>query len=152
VHGRQRFVTGDHSRNNWLLAIATMGEGWHNNHHAFPNSARQGFKWWEVDLTYMILKSLSWVRVVSDLRQPPPEMIQGIQIPGPALLERAAWQLLHDFHDRLERARQDWRLPTLEELQKLAARRMPKNPHLDAIIARAVALAETWMPQAKAAV
>lgn len=147
VHGRQRFVTGDHSRNNWILAIATMGEGWHNNHHAFPNAARQGFKWWEFDLTYLILRGLALVGIVRDLRQPPPEMMQGIQIPGPALLERAAQQLLHDFHDRLARARQDWRLPTMEELRKLAARRMPKNPHLDAIIARAVAMAETWMPQ-----
>lgn len=147
VHGRQRFVTGDHSRNNWMLAIATMGEGWHNNHHAFPNSARQGFRWWELDLTYLVLRVLAWLRIVSDLRAPPKELIKGIQVPGPALMERAATQLLHDFSDRLEKARQSWRMPTLEELQKIAASRMPRNPHLDAIVERARELAESWMPK-----
>jgi stearoyl-CoA desaturase (Delta-9 desaturase) len=147
VHGRQRFVTGDHSRNNWLLAIATMGEGWHNNHHAFPNSARQGFRWWEIDLTFMVLKLLSWVRLVWDLRAPPADLIKGIQVPGPALMERAAAQLLQDFADRLEKARQSWRMPTLEELQAIAAKRMPRNPHLDDIVARARDLAESWMPK-----
>jgi stearoyl-CoA desaturase (Delta-9 desaturase) len=146
VHGRQRFVTGDHSRNNWMLAIATMGEGWHNNHHAFPNAARQGFKWWEFDLTFLILRVLSWARIVSDLRHPPREMVQGIHIPGPALMEKAAHQLLQDFADRLAKARENWRVPTLVELQAIAARNMPKNPHLDKIIARAEELADEWMP------
>ena len=49
VHGRKRYVTGDDFRNNWLLALFTMGEGWHNNHHAYQSSVRQGFKWWEYD-------------------------------------------------------------------------------------------------------
>lgn len=147
VHGRQRFVTGDHSRNNWMLAIATMGEGWHNNHHAFPNAARQGFKWWEFDLTFAILRVLSWAGIVRELRAPPREMVKGFQIPGPALMERAAQQLLQDFADRLARAREGWRMPTAEELRKIAAKRMPKNPHLDAIIERASAMAQEWMPQ-----
>ena len=60
VHGRKRYVTGDDSRNNWLLAFFTMGEGWHNNHHAYQSSARQGFRWWEIDVTYYILKALSF--------------------------------------------------------------------------------------------
>ena len=55
--GSKRYVTGDDSRNNWLLAIFTMGEGWHNNHHAYQSSVRQGFRWWEVDLTYYVLKA-----------------------------------------------------------------------------------------------
>src|SRR5712671_7196710 len=59
VHGRKRYVTGDESRNNWLLALFTMGEGWHNNHHAYQSSARQGFRRWELDLTYYILRILS---------------------------------------------------------------------------------------------
>ena len=46
--GSQRYVTGDDSRNNWLLAVITLGEGWHNNHHAYQSSARQGFRWWRV--------------------------------------------------------------------------------------------------------
>ena len=62
VVGRQRYVTGDQSRNNWLLALLTMGEGWHNNHHAYQASVRQGFRWWEYDPTYYILRVLSWLR------------------------------------------------------------------------------------------
>ena len=57
VHGRKRYVTGDDSRNNWLLALFTMGEGWHNNHHAYQSSVRQGFRWWEIDPTFYILKA-----------------------------------------------------------------------------------------------
>jgi stearoyl-CoA desaturase (delta-9 desaturase) len=52
VHGTKRYVTGDDSRNNWVLALFTMGEGWHNNHHAYQASARQGFRWWEIDATF----------------------------------------------------------------------------------------------------
>ena len=56
VHGSQRYVTGDDFRNNWLLAFFTMGEGWHNNHHAYQASVRQGFRWWEIDPTYYIIR------------------------------------------------------------------------------------------------
>jgi stearoyl-CoA desaturase (Delta-9 desaturase) len=58
-------------RNNWLLAFFTMGEGWHNNHHAFQSSARQRFRWWEIDFTYYILRALSWLGLVWDLKTPP---------------------------------------------------------------------------------
>jgi len=58
MFGRQRYATKDESRNNWLLAIITTGEGWHNNHHHYPGSARQGFFWWEFDLTYYVLCGL----------------------------------------------------------------------------------------------
>jgi stearoyl-CoA desaturase (Delta-9 desaturase) len=71
VFGRQRYRTGDTSRNNWLLAILTLGEGWHNNHHYYPNSARQGFYWWEYDVTYYILKFLSWFGIIWDLKPVP---------------------------------------------------------------------------------
>ena len=71
VHGRTRYVTGDDFRNNWALAFFTMGEGWHNNHHAYQSSVRQGFKWWEIDPTYYVLKGLSGLRVVWDLKVPP---------------------------------------------------------------------------------
>lgn len=71
VFGRQRYATPDDSRNNLWLALITMGEGWHNNHHRYPVSTRQGFYWWEIDLTYYILKALSWVGLVWDLRTPP---------------------------------------------------------------------------------
>jgi len=68
VFGVQRYRTGDTSRNNWLLALLTLGEGWHNNHHYFPGSARQGFYWWEFDLTYYLLKSMAWLGLIWDLK------------------------------------------------------------------------------------
>lgn len=74
VFGNRRFTTTDHSRNNWLLAIITLGEGWHNNHHRYSGSTRQGFYWYEYDITYYILKALSFVGVVWKL-QPVPQSV-----------------------------------------------------------------------------
>ncbi len=73
--GKRRYQTNDTSRNNWLVAILTGGEGWHNNHHHFPKTARQGFFWWEWDPTFYLLKVLSWVHIVKELRPIPPEQI-----------------------------------------------------------------------------
>lgn len=69
--GSRRFETPDRSRNNPWLALLTLGEGWHNNHHHFPGSARQGFYWWELDLSYLVLKAMSWVGLVRDLKPVP---------------------------------------------------------------------------------
>ncbi len=71
VWGSRRYKTSDDSRNNWFLAIITLGEGWHNNHHHFPGSVRQGFFWWEYDLTYYGLKVLSWMGLIWDLKTVP---------------------------------------------------------------------------------
>jgi stearoyl-CoA desaturase (delta-9 desaturase) len=71
--GTRRFATTDSSRNNAPLALLTLGEGWHNNHHHFPRCARQGMRWWELDITYLVLRGLRRVRVVRDLVEPPPE-------------------------------------------------------------------------------
>ncbi len=71
VWGRQRFKTGDDSRNSFMLAAITLGEGWHNNHHRYMNSARQGFYWWEIDPTYWGLKILSWMRIIRKLKPVP---------------------------------------------------------------------------------
>jgi stearoyl-CoA desaturase (delta-9 desaturase) len=71
VWGKRRYTTEDDSRNNLWLALLTMGEGWHNNHHHFMNSTRQGFYWWEIDMTYYVLKAMSWVGLVWDLKEPP---------------------------------------------------------------------------------
>jgi stearoyl-CoA desaturase (delta-9 desaturase) len=71
VFGRQRYKTGDSSRNNWFLALITLGEGWHNNHHHYPSSTRQGFYWWEVDITYYLLKTMSWMGIIWDLKSVP---------------------------------------------------------------------------------
>jgi stearoyl-CoA desaturase (delta-9 desaturase) len=75
VWGKRRFLTNDDSRNNSLIAIFTLGEGWHNNHHHFPSSARQGFYWWEIDLTYYGLKILSAFGLIWDLRKVPAEVL-----------------------------------------------------------------------------
>lgn len=70
VFGSRRYKTTDTSRNNFLLALITCGEGWHNNHHYHQNTANQGWFWWEIDLTYYSLKVLSWLGLVWDLRVP----------------------------------------------------------------------------------
>jgi stearoyl-CoA desaturase (delta-9 desaturase) len=75
LFGTRRYETNDTSKNNWLLAILTLGEGWHNNHHHFMASARQGFFWWEIDITYYGLKVLSWVGLVWDLRKVPSHLL-----------------------------------------------------------------------------
>jgi stearoyl-CoA desaturase (delta-9 desaturase) len=74
VWGRRRYATEDTSRNNAILALWTMGEGWHNNHHYYQSSARNGFYWWELDPTYYVLKALSWVGIVKDLKVPTREI------------------------------------------------------------------------------
>jgi stearoyl-CoA desaturase (delta-9 desaturase) len=71
VVGRRRYATPDTSRNSAVIALLTSGEGWHNNHHFWPASARQGFYWWEYDVSFYVLKALSWVGLVHDLRTPP---------------------------------------------------------------------------------
>jgi stearoyl-CoA desaturase (delta-9 desaturase) len=75
VFGSRRFRTSDQSRNNPLLAVITLGEGWHNNHHHYPNSARNGFYWWEFDPTYYGLKALSWLGLVWDLKPVPARIL-----------------------------------------------------------------------------
>jgi stearoyl-CoA desaturase (delta-9 desaturase) len=72
--GSRRFPTRDNSRNNLWLALLTFGEGWHNNHHHFPGSARQGFRWWEVDFTYYGLRLMSALGLVWDLKPIPAQL------------------------------------------------------------------------------
>jgi stearoyl-CoA desaturase (delta-9 desaturase) len=69
--GKRRFNTEDDSRNNWLLAIMTLGEGWHNNHHFFPASARQGFYWWELDISYYLIQMMGRLGLVWDIKSLP---------------------------------------------------------------------------------
>lgn len=71
--GTRRFETRDDSRNNWWLAGITLGESWHNNHHRFPSSVRQGLRWWEIDCTWYALLVLDRLGVIWDLKLPPPE-------------------------------------------------------------------------------
>ena len=75
VFGSRRFATTDGSRNHFLLALITMGEGWHNNHHYYMSSANQGFYWWEIDMSYYILRGLEKLQLVWDLRTPPAALL-----------------------------------------------------------------------------
>ena len=68
--GRKRFKTGDESRNSLILALITLGEGWHNNHHRYPGSERQGFYWWEIDISHYVLVALKQLGLVWNLRVP----------------------------------------------------------------------------------
>lgn len=70
--GRRRFATRDDSRNNWLVSLLTLGEGWHNNHHRFPNTARQGLSRLEIDPTWLVIRLLAAVHLAHDLRPVPP--------------------------------------------------------------------------------
>ncbi len=70
LFGTRRYETTDQSKNCWWAAILTMGEGWHNNHHHYQSCARQGFKWWEIDMSYYIIRALGLVRLVWDIREP----------------------------------------------------------------------------------
>jgi stearoyl-CoA desaturase (delta-9 desaturase) len=73
--GRQRYLTGESSKNSLILALLTLGEGWHNNHHYYPHSARQGFYWWEIDLTYYALRALALTGLVRDIHEPSRKVI-----------------------------------------------------------------------------
>jgi stearoyl-CoA desaturase (delta-9 desaturase) len=75
VWGRRRYATPDTSRNNWLMALLTLGEGWHNNHHHYCASTRQGFRWWEIDVTYYALRGLQALGLVWDIREPPAHVV-----------------------------------------------------------------------------
>lgn len=94
VYGRVRYNTGDDSKNSLILALLTLGEGWHNNHHYYQSSANQGFFWWEIDISYYILKMLSWFGIVWDLRKPSEKALLGqlkppVSRPEPRKIEPA---------------------------------------------------------------
>jgi stearoyl-CoA desaturase (delta-9 desaturase) len=98
VSGSQRYLTGDDSRNNLWLALITLGEGWHNNHHHYQSSTRQGFRWWEIDISFYVLKVMSWFRLVWDLRAPPEEIVRGERPVGRKVVERVANELAGAFN------------------------------------------------------
>ena len=170
VLGRQRYLTGDDSRNNWWLALLTLGEGWHNNHHYFMASTRQGFYWWEIDITYYLLRGLQGLGLVWDLKTPPAHVLAGQRSLSAELKERVALLLAGTYStDTLvERVKarwaethpgqmwDDWRkrageklatyvpasLPTADELKARAQRMFARSPAMDEIIARARELLE----------
>jgi stearoyl-CoA desaturase (delta-9 desaturase) len=166
VVGRRRYVTGDDSRNNALLALVTLGEGWHNNHHAFQSSARQGFRWWELDFSFYILRGLALCGVVSKLKNPPEGIIRNEQRLGVRVIDRTAEQLAARFNperiassiqsaltvDELASLRATlgspdaaepphshfhFHLPSRDQLVAEARRLFAKTPSLDDIVDRA---------------
>ncbi len=85
VFGNRRFETGDDSRNNFFLALLTLGEGWHNNHHRYMGAARQGFYWWEIDLTYYGLKVMSCLGLIWSLHPVPKQIYEEVRTARAAL-------------------------------------------------------------------
>jgi stearoyl-CoA desaturase (delta-9 desaturase) len=154
VFGKKRYVTGDDSRNNWLLAVFTMGEGWHNNHHAWQSSVRQGFRWWEIDPTFYVLRALSWIGVVWDLKLPPPSLVRGEHRLGARVIERTAEQLAARFNPEpiaraIAAALHGPELAALQESlaraqdrasEALAAMHLPQVPSREEILAGARAM------------
>ncbi|XP_019184700.1 PREDICTED: palmitoyl-monogalactosyldiacylglycerol delta-7 desaturase, chloroplastic-like [Ipomoea nil] len=81
VWGSQPWNTGDLSRNNWWVAILGFGEGWHNNHHAFEYSARHGLEWWQVDMTWYVVKAMEAVGLATDIKLPTEVHMQKLAYP-----------------------------------------------------------------------
>ena len=152
VVGSQRYLTGDDSRNNWWLALITLGEGWHNNHHHYQSATAQGWRWYEIDISYYVLKAMSWTGLVWDLRAPPERVLNNEQPVGKKVLEKVASQLaatvpveglaqellerwsrshvLDDLRDAARRTRE-------EADARLEALTMPLLPSLEELEARA---------------
>jgi stearoyl-CoA desaturase (delta-9 desaturase) len=86
MFGKRPYPTEDDSRNNWMLAVLTTGEGWHNNHHHYMSSANQGFRWWEIDVTYYVLRTLALLGLIWDLRRPPAEVVAATASTGVKIL------------------------------------------------------------------
>ncbi len=82
IQGARRFETRDDSRNNWLVALFTFGEGWHNNHHAYPTSARHGLAWYEIDITWMTIRLLQAVGLAKAVKTAPAVMEPALHVPG----------------------------------------------------------------------
>ena len=161
VHGKKRYVTGDDSRNNWILAFFTMGEGWHNNHHAYQASVRQGFRWYEYDFTYYILLGLKRLGLVYDLEMPPQSVLNTEHRLTARVINKAAADLAASFDVEQIAARvraslphipdaaelqakiaslQLPHVPTREEVSAAAAEVLARTPSIEAVIDRAHAM------------
>jgi stearoyl-CoA desaturase (delta-9 desaturase) len=133
--GKQRYVTGDDSRNNWFLALLTLGEGWHNNHHHYQSSTRQGFRWYEVDVSFYVLKAMSWLRVVWELRAPPEAIVRGERPVGRKVLEKVARDLAGTFSAEAiaRRVKDAW--TESHHLEDLAERARKARDQVEALLA-----------------
>ena len=88
LSGYRTFDTPDNSRNNPLLAIITLGEGWHNNHHQYSHCTRQGFAWWEIDITYYGLLLLKSLGLISELKPVPEWVTNSVHKPAESSTDR----------------------------------------------------------------
>ncbi len=79
IWGTRPYDTPDTSRNNWLFGLLTLGEGWHNNHHHYCASARQGFRWWEIDVTYYLLRGFQALGLIWEVREPPAHVVNAVR-------------------------------------------------------------------------
>ncbi len=102
LFGRRVFPTTDSSRNSFLFAVLTNGEGWHNNHHYFPGSAAQGFRWWQIDPSFYALWFLEKVGIVRDLHRPPQRLRGKAALPPRPLPAGEPW------NDRIRRLTERW--------------------------------------------
>ena len=87
--GYQTFRTGDRSTNSWWVALLTFGEGWHNNHHAFPFSARHGLRWFEFDITWLTIRALAWMKLAKNVKLPTNDMMERLKV-NPSSTRNAA--------------------------------------------------------------
>lgn len=155
VYGKARYLTGDESKNSMLLGLIALGEGWHNNHHYYMASARNGFMWWEIDITYYILKMLSVFGIVWDLKQPPERVLKGDRQLPPHLLDRLGMLVAQRFpvDDIIARVKERMadaqlpetklpelvkaELPSLEEINASAGKFLAKTEELKDVVVRA---------------
>jgi stearoyl-CoA desaturase (delta-9 desaturase) len=133
--------------------LITLGEGWHNNHHYYQISTRQGFKWYEVDITYYAIKALSWLKLVWNLHTPPEEVVLGERRLSRRAVDKVAHRLAGTFHvdSLVEQAREAWshkpylelpeihlpHLPSIDELKGRASEMALRTPSLDDVAQRA---------------
>jgi fatty-acid desaturase len=82
--GYRTYRTADRSTNCWWLALLGWGEGWHNNHHAFPSSARHGLRWYELDVTWITIRILAFAQLARDIKLPTPEMRRRLRLTPPS--------------------------------------------------------------------
>ena len=142
IVGRRRYATPDTSRNSFVIAVITGGEGWHNNHHYLPASVRQGFRWWEFDPTWYLLKGLAALHIVRDLKNPPARLLDQARVRDGAFdigMFRSYW----------ERAAKG----TGERIADLSARPLPPSPEVgdaDALPAPPVVASSDPMPAVEA--
>jgi len=136
--GRRRYLTGDQSRNNLWLALLTFGEGWHNNHHHYQSAARQGFRWYEIDVSFYALKALAAAGLVWQLNSPPGHVVRGEQRLRRAVVEKAAGQLAKSFQVQHIAAE----LRTL-----LAEKRASLNASVDELYDDLAEIVDSWSHQ-----